>query len=67
MQICTDFHGLPGGIKTRLDRFAIDVDALGKKGFHYQNSLGAVIAFIEANFKSLVTAEDRYHKKLPNI
>jgi hypothetical protein len=33
MQISTDLHGLPGGIKTRLDNFAIDVDALDKKGF----------------------------------
>jgi hypothetical protein len=49
------------------DNFAIDVDALDKKGFHCQNSLRAVIAFIEANYKPLVTAEDRYHKKLPNI
>ena len=67
MQICTDLHGLSGGIKTRLDNFAIDVDALDKKGFQCQNSLRAVIAFIEANYKPLVTAEDRYHKKLPNI
>ena len=67
MQICTDLHGLPGGIKTRLDNFAIDADALDKKGLHCQNSLRAVIAFIEANYKPLVTAEDRYHKKLPNI
>ena len=67
MQICTDLHRLSGGIKTRLDNFAIDVEALDKKGSHCQNSLRAVIAFIEANFKSLVTAEDRYNKKLPNI
>ena len=67
MQISTDLHGLPGGIKTRLDNFAIDVDALDKKGFHCQNSLWAVIAFIKANFKPLVTERDRYHKKLPNI
>ena len=67
MQICTDLHRLPGGIKNRLDNFAVDIEALDKKGFHYQNSLRAVIAVIEANFKSLVTAEDRYHKKLPNI
>ena len=67
MQICTHLHGLPGGIKTRLDNLAINVDALDKKGFHCQNSLWAVIAFIEANFKPLVTERDRYHKKLPNI
>ena len=67
MPICTDLRGLHGGIKTRLDNFAIDVDALDKKGFQCQNSLRAVIAFIEANYKPLVTAEDRYHKKLPNI
>ena len=30
MQICTDLHRMPGGIKTRLDNFAIDVDALDK-------------------------------------
>jgi len=67
MQICTDLHRLPGGIKTRLDRFAIDVDALDKKGFHCQISLKAVLAFIEANYKPLSTAEDTYDKKLPNI
>ena len=33
MQICTDFRGAPGGIKTRLDKFAIDVDAWDKKVF----------------------------------
>ena len=66
MQICTDLRGLPGGTKTRLDNFAIHVDAWDKK-VSLRKFFETVLAFIETKFKSIVTAEDTCLKKLPNI